>query len=46
MYFGVPVKLGRNGAEEIIQIKLQPQEQEMLDKSAELVRGTMNALKF
>jgi malate dehydrogenase len=46
MYFGVPVKLGRNGIEEIIQIKLQPQEQDMLNKSAELVRGTMSALKF
>jgi malate dehydrogenase len=46
MYFGVPVKLGRGGAEEIVQIKLLPQEQEMLNKSAELVRGTMSALKF
>jgi malate dehydrogenase len=46
MYFGVPAKLGRNGIEEIIQIKLQPEEQEMLNKSAELVRGTMSALKF
>ena len=46
MYFGVPVKLGRNGIEEIVQIKLLPDEQEMLNKSAELVRGTMSALKF
>ncbi|MCS6849491.1 MAG: malate dehydrogenase [Anaerolineae bacterium] len=46
MYFGVPVKLGRNGIEEIIQIKLLPHEQEMLNKSAALVRGTMSALKF
>ena len=46
MYFGVPAKLGRNGIEQIIQIKLQPEEQEMLEKSAELVRGTMSALKF
>ena len=46
MYFGVPVKLGRNGIEEIIEIKLLPHEQEMLSKSAELVRGTMTALKF
>ena len=46
MYFGVPVKLGRNGIEEIIQINLLPHEQEMLNKSAELVRGTMSALKF
>jgi malate dehydrogenase len=46
MYFGVPVKLGRNGIEEIVQIKLLPEEQDMLNKSAELVRGTMSALKF
>ncbi|MCS7057137.1 MAG: malate dehydrogenase [Thermoflexales bacterium] len=46
MYFGVPVKLGRNGIEEIIQIKLLPHEQEMLDKSAALVRSTMSALKL
>lgn len=46
MYFGVPVKLGREGIEEIVQIKLLPDEQEMLNKSAELVRGTMSALKF
>jgi malate dehydrogenase len=46
MYFGVPVKLGRKGIEEIVQIKLLPHEQDMLNKSAELVRGTMNALKF
>jgi malate dehydrogenase len=46
MYFGVPVKLGRNGIEEIIEIKLQPEEQEMFNKSAELVSGTMSALKF
>ena len=46
MYFGVPVKLGRNGIGEIVQIKLLPEEQEMLNKSAELVRGTMVALKF
>lgn len=45
MYFGVPVKLGRNGIEEIIQIKLLPHEQEMLNKSAALVRSTMSALQ-
>ncbi|MCL5275262.1 MAG: malate dehydrogenase [Chloroflexi bacterium] len=46
MFFGVPVKLGRSGVEEIIQIKLLPEEQDMLNKSAELVRGTMSALKL
>lgn len=46
MYFGVPVKLGRSGVEQIIEIKLLPEEQTMFDKSAELVHGTMSALKF
>ncbi len=46
MYFGVPVKLGREGIEQVVQIKLLPSEQEMLDKSADLVRGTMSALKL
>lgn len=46
MFFGVPVKLGRSGIEQIIEIKLLPEEQEMLDKSAALVRSTMSALKL
>ncbi len=46
MYFGVPVKLGRGGVEQVVQIKLLPEEQDMLNKSAELVRSTMGALKF
>ena len=46
MYFGVPAKLGRNGIEQIIQINLLPDEQDMLNKSAALVRSTMSALKL
>ena len=46
MYFGVPVKLGRQGVEEIVQIKLLPDEQATLNTSAALVRATMSALKF
>lgn len=38
---GVPVKLGKKGVEEIIQIKLNPDEQEALNKSAEGVKGMM-----
>ncbi len=38
---GVPVKLGKKGVEEVIQIKLNPDEQEALNKSAEGVRGMM-----
>jgi malate dehydrogenase len=45
MYFGVPCKLGRGGLEEIIQLNLNAVEQAMLNKSADLIRGTMSALK-
>jgi malate dehydrogenase len=37
-FLGVPVKLGKNGVEEIIQIKLTGDEQAMLDKSAAAVK--------
>jgi malate dehydrogenase len=46
MYFGVPVVLGRNGVEKIIEVALNDDERAMMNKSAELVRGTMSALKF
>ena len=35
---GVPIKLGKNGMEEIIKIKLTPEEQAALKKSADAVR--------
>ena len=38
LYLGVPVKLGRSGVEEIIEIKLTPDEQAALDRSAAAVR--------
>ena len=41
VYFGVPVKLGRNGIEEIIQVNLTPEEQVALEKSVALIRSTM-----
>ena len=44
--FGVPVKLGRNGIEQILQVELNEEEQTMLDKSVEMIRGTMGALRF
>ena len=46
MYFGVPVVLGRNGIEKIIEVTLTAEEAAMMLKSAELVRATMSALKF
>src|SRR5580658_2801469 len=38
LYVGVPVKLGAKGIEQIIQIKLAPEEKAGLDKSAEAVK--------
>lgn len=43
---GVPVKIGKNGMEEIIQIKLQPDEQAALQKSADDVKANIAKLKF
>ncbi|MDE3057283.1 MAG: malate dehydrogenase [Bacteroidota bacterium] len=43
---GVPVKLGRNGVEEIIQIKLAAEEQAALKKSADDVKANMAKVKL
>jgi malate dehydrogenase len=40
----VPVKLGAKGIEQIIEIKLQPEEKAALDKSAASVRELVNVL--
>lgn len=44
--FGVPVVLGRNGVERIIQLDLNEEEQAALNRSANLIRGTMAQLKL
>jgi malate dehydrogenase len=44
--FGVPVKLGRNGIEKIIELKLTDEEKAMADKSVAIIRDTMKALKM
>ena len=41
IYFGVPVKLGRSGMEEIIEINLTSEENAALEKSVALIRSTM-----
>lgn len=46
VFCGVPVKLGRKGIEQIVQIKLTADEQKALDKSAQDVRDNMAKLKF
>jgi malate dehydrogenase len=44
-YVGVPVKLGKNGIEEIIELKLTPEEREMLNVSINDVQGNVAKLK-
>jgi malate dehydrogenase len=44
LFVGVPVKLGAKGAEQIIEIKLTPEEKTALDKSAASVRELVNVL--
>ncbi len=45
-YVGVPVKLGRKGIDEIMQIKLNPDEQAALNKSADDVKQSIGKLKL
>ncbi len=45
-FVGVPVKLGRKGIEEVIQIKLTAEEQTALNKSAEEVKSQIAKLKL
>ncbi|HSE94285.1 MAG TPA: malate dehydrogenase [Methylomirabilota bacterium] len=44
LYVGVPVKLGRRGIEQIIQIRLTPEEQAALHRSAAAVRELTDKL--
>ncbi len=46
LYVGVPVKLGRAGVEQIIEIKLTAPEQAAFDKSAAAVRELVDKLKL
>lgn len=44
VYLGVPVKLGKNGIEEIVKIDLNKDEQALLDESGVAVKGVMKVL--
>lgn len=44
LYIGVPVKLGKNGIEEIIELNLNEKEYKLLHESAEHVRGLVKVL--
>lgn len=44
LFLGVPVKLGRNGLEQILEVELTDGEREALEKSAEAVREPMRVI--
>jgi malate dehydrogenase len=44
VYLGVPVKLGRGGVEQIVEIELAPEERAALERSAEAVRELFRIL--
>ncbi|MBL0257146.1 MAG: malate dehydrogenase [Bacteroidetes bacterium] len=44
IYLGVPVKLGKNGIEEILELKLNDDEMKLLQSSAKSVKEVMNVL--
>jgi len=44
IYFGVPVVLGRDGVEKVIEVALTDDEKTMLQKSADLIRSTMSVV--
>jgi len=46
LYVGVPVKLGRRGVEQVLEITLTPAEQAAFDKSAAAVRELVDKLKL
>src|SRR5881296_4503300 len=46
LYVGVPVKLGRSGVEQIVEITLMPDEQAAFRKSADAVRELVDKLKL
>jgi malate dehydrogenase len=45
IFFGVPVQLGRNGIEKIVIYDLVNEEREALNRSAEAVQQTTEALR-
>lgn len=45
LYIGVPVKLGKGGIKEVIEVELTQKESELLQESAKAVRGTLDDFK-
>jgi len=46
LFVGVPVKLGSTGVEQIIEIKLLPEEQKMFEKSVASVKNLVEIMKL
>ncbi len=46
LYFGVPVKLGANGVEEVVEIDLNDEEKEAIKNSEAAVRNVIDLLKL
>jgi malate dehydrogenase len=46
LYVGVPVKLGRQGVEQVIEIQLRADEQAAFQRSAAAVRELVGKLKL
>ena len=46
VFVGVPAKLGKNGMEEIIKVKLSPAEDAAVKKSADAVRELIKIMKI
>ena len=45
LYIGVPVKLGKGGIKEVIEVELTQKESQLLQESAKAVRGTLDDFK-
>jgi malate dehydrogenase len=46
LFLGVPVKLGRKGLEQVLEVTLTADERAALEKSAEAVREPMGVVKL
>ena len=45
LYFGVPVVLGAGGVEKIVELPLTDDEKVLMNKSVELVRGSVDSMR-
>ena len=45
LYVGVPVVIGANGVEKIVEVTLDPAEKQMFEKSVASVQGLVEACK-